>query len=92
MDSRFKGACPIKRPVRSPARVEAEALYRLVQKGRETVEGVHKLIEVPPGLEDQMKDARFVNPVERKKLLATIKFRRQVLKEFDEFVAKDKSR
>jgi hypothetical protein len=71
---------------RSPARVEAEALYHMVQAGRDSVDNVRALIAVPPNLEVYVQDLNFPNPGEQKKLLASLKFRKQVMKEFDELV------
>lgn len=91
MNFRFRRSLPHTRPSRSPARVEAEALYRLVQAGRDSVNDVRNLITVPPRLEQQVKDLPSAEPAERKRLLAGLRFRRQVLREFDNLVAREQS-
>lgn len=74
---------------RSPARVEAEALYHLVQLGRDSVENVRELIAVPPKFEAEVRDLSYPNSADQRKLLATLRFRRQVLVEFESLVVKD---
>jgi hypothetical protein len=80
------------RPTRSPARIEAEALFRMVQAGRHSVANVRELIAVPPGLEEQTKQGDLLTGVDRNRLLATLRFRKQVLKEFDTLVSEHHSR
>jgi hypothetical protein len=74
------------RSYRSPARVEAEALYHMVQAGRDSVDNVRALIAVPPRLEASVRDSDFPNPGEQRKLLASLKFRKQVMQEFESLV------
>lgn len=86
MTFQFKQRYARPRLYRSPARVEAEALYHMVQAGRDSIDNVRALIEVPPNLEAYVMDLDFRNPGEQKKLLATLKFRKQVMKEFNDLV------
>jgi hypothetical protein len=79
------------RAYRSPARVEAEALYHMVQAGRDSVDNVRALIAVPPRLESFVRDSGFASYGEQKKLLASLKFRKQVLEEFESLVLGDQS-
>lgn len=79
------------RSYRSPARVEAEALYHMVQAGRDTIENVRDLISVPAQMEEQVKDLNYPNPGDQKRLLATLKFRKQVLVEFESLVEGERS-
>lgn len=74
------------RSYRSPARVEAEALYHMVQAGRDSVDNVRALIAVPPNLEAHVRDLSFPDPGDQEKLLASLKFRKQVMKEFENLV------
>jgi hypothetical protein len=71
---------------RSPARVEAEALFHMVQAGRDSVDNVRALIAVPAKLEAYVRDYPFPNSGEQKKLLASLKFRKKVLEEFESLV------
>jgi hypothetical protein len=80
------------RPTRSPARIEAEALFRMVLAGGNSVANVRELIAVPPGLEEQTKQGDLLTGVERNRLLNTLRFRKQVLKEFDALVSDHYSR
>ena len=86
MSFHFHHAYANRRPNRSPARVEAEALYHMVQAGRDTVDNVRELIAVPPKLEAYVRDLSFPNAGEQKKLLASLRFRKQVSKEFESLV------
>lgn len=86
MNFRFHQSCTPRRPSRSPARVEAEALYHMVQSGRDTIDNVRELIAVPPKLEAYVRDFSFPNSGEQKRLLASLKFRKQVSKEFESLV------
>ena len=86
MSFHFHHAYANRRPSRSPARVEAEALYHMVQAGRDTVDNVRELIAVPPKLEAYVRDLSFPNAGEQKKLLASLRFRKQVSKEFESLV------
>ena len=81
---------PRSRSYRSPARVEAEALYHMVQAGRDSVDNVRALIAVPPRLEAFVRDSDLATFGEQKKLLASLKFRKQVLKEFESLVLGDR--
>lgn len=87
MNFHFQRSLQHARPNRSPARVEAEALYRLVQAGKDSVNDVRNLITVPPRLEQQVKELRYAEPAEQKRLLAGLRFRKQVLREFENLVA-----
>ncbi len=58
----------------------------MVQAGRDSVDNVRALIAVPSNLEAYVRDINFPNPGEQKKLLASLKFRKQVMKEFDDLV------
>lgn len=89
MNFRFQQGRAYPRPHRSPARVEAEALYRLVQTGKDSLDSVRSLITVPPQLEAHVRDLSFPGPDDRRKLLASLKFRKQVLVEFENLVASD---
>ena len=57
-----------------------------MQAGRDTIDNVRELIAVPPKLEAYVRDIRFPNPGDQKKLLASLKFRKQVSKEFESLV------
>lgn len=87
MNFHFRRSLPHTRPNRSPARVEAEALYRLVQAGKDSVNDVRNLIAVPPRLEQQVKELPSAEPAEQRRLLAGLRFRKQVLREFESLVA-----
>lgn len=91
MNFRFQQAYAHPRPYCSPARVEAEALYRLVQTGKESLDSIRGLIEVPPHLEVHVRDLNFSNPDDQRTLLASLRFRKQVLKEFETLVVKEQS-
>ena len=80
-----------RRPYRSPAVVEAEALYRLVQTGKDTLDSVRGLIAVPLHLEAHVKDLQYSDPDDQRRLLASLRFRKQVLKEFEHLVKKEHS-
>lgn len=86
MSFHFQHTYTNRRPSRSPARVEAEALYHMVQCGRDTIDNVRDLIAVPPKLEAYVRDLTFPNQGEQKRLLASLKFRKQVSKEFESLV------
>ena len=60
------------RSYRSPARVEAEALYHMVQVGGDTVDNVRELIAVPPKLEEYVTDPSFPNRADQRRLLASL--------------------
>ena len=79
------------RSYRSPARVEAEALYHMVQVGGDTVDNVRELIAVPPKLEEYVTDPSFPNRADQRRLLASLRFRKQVMKEFEELVVGERS-
>lgn len=80
------------RPTRTPARIEAEALLRMVEAGGQSVANVRELISVPPGVEERTRQGDPRSGVERNRLLTTLRFRKQVLKEFDELVSHRHSR
>lgn len=79
------------RPYRSPARVEAEVLYRLVQTGKDSLESIRGLIAAPPQLEAHVRDLNLSNPDDERKLLASLKFRKEVLTEFESLVVEENS-
>lgn len=87
MDFRFRNSLPHTRPNRSPARVEAEALYRLVQTGKNSVNDIRNLITVPPRLEQEARNLASANAAERKRLLAGLEFRKRVRAEFENLLA-----
>jgi hypothetical protein len=86
MSFHFQQAYTQRRPNRSPARVEAEALYHMVQSGRDTIDNVRELIAVPPKLEAYVRELSFPHAGEQKRLLASLRFRQQVSKEFESLV------
>lgn len=89
-DSPFQQPRPHFRRAPSAARVEAEALYRLVQTGRDSLENVRGLIAVPPKFEQGVKELGRSDARVQKTLMASLRFRMQVSNEFESIVAEDR--